>query len=244
MSELEGDTFGHGFVSAGFTASMSGYIDGRQYMATKMIATTLVGGTASRLSGGKFANGAATAAFSYAFASAADHSRRLDVNDVFDHYDIKSPNETVATDMPNETRSALRKFLRSPPGSRIGRAAINAGQKISLNLLTDGSGYAADFFLDGPNSVTYSLKMEEFLSNVGSYSQEYLGAGLDVLLAHEIGHTDIAASTFGYSYSGEFNWTNEFNAVRYVENPYRNFIGLSLRTTYSGRPIPLPLLGK
>ena len=74
MSELEGDKFGHGFVAAGLTESMSGYVNGSQRLETRVIAATLVGGTASRLSGGKFANGAVTAAFSYALSGLANHT--------------------------------------------------------------------------------------------------------------------------------------------------------------------------
>ena len=81
-SVLNGGKFGHGFVSAGFTQAFSGAIDkigGRigntfsgSYFTTanramRIIASAVVGGTASALTGGKFANGAITGAFSRGF---------------------------------------------------------------------------------------------------------------------------------------------------------------------------------
>lgn len=64
-----------------------------------------------------------------------------------------------------------------------------------------------------------------------------------MLLAHEIGHTPIAGADFGYSPVTSDANADEFNAVRFLENPYRRHLGLPLRTHYSGIPVPGPLLG-
>ena len=81
-SVLNGGKFGHGFASAGFTQALAGAIDkigGRignitkgDYFSTanrtmRIMASAVVGGTASAISGGKFANGAVTGAFSRGF---------------------------------------------------------------------------------------------------------------------------------------------------------------------------------
>jgi RHS repeat-associated protein len=81
-SVLNGGKFGHGFASAGFTQAFSGAIDkigGRignitkgDYFSTvnrtmRIVASAVVGGTASAMTGGKFANGAITGAFSRGF---------------------------------------------------------------------------------------------------------------------------------------------------------------------------------
>jgi RHS repeat-associated protein len=78
-SVMNGGKFGHGFVSAGFTQTFSGVIDkigGRivnsRYFnfanrAMRIVASAVVGGTASSITGGKFANGAITGAFSRGF---------------------------------------------------------------------------------------------------------------------------------------------------------------------------------
>jgi RHS repeat-associated protein len=82
MSVLQGGKFGHGFAAAGVTqafskaiGSIGGKINGAASAAwsdagnriRRVIAAAVVGGTASAVSGGKFANGAVTGAFSRAF---------------------------------------------------------------------------------------------------------------------------------------------------------------------------------
>ena len=81
-SVLSGGKFGHGFASAGLTQAFSGAIDkigGRignitsgSYFSTanralRIVASAVVGGTTSHITGGKFANGAITGAFSRGF---------------------------------------------------------------------------------------------------------------------------------------------------------------------------------
>lgn len=70
VSELSGGKFGHGFISAGIGSYLNGQIDLGSKFADGF-AAAIVGGTISEATGGKFANGAVTAAFSYAFSSAA-----------------------------------------------------------------------------------------------------------------------------------------------------------------------------
>ena len=81
-ADLQGGKFGHGFASAGFSAALKFYINdigGNQsansaianrdlvmlktYKAARVFAAAAVGGTASVISGGKFANGAMSGAF-------------------------------------------------------------------------------------------------------------------------------------------------------------------------------------
>ncbi|MCX2836472.1 DUF637 domain-containing protein [Microbulbifer thermotolerans] len=78
MSVLQGGKFGHGFVSAGLTQALSGGISkiggspqssgyfSAGNRALRIFAAAILGGTASKISGGKFANGAVTGAFSRA----------------------------------------------------------------------------------------------------------------------------------------------------------------------------------
>jgi len=73
LSDLQGGSFGHAFLAAGVTQAMSPQIDliyegrGGIYKAARVLAAGIVGGSTSKLTGGKFANGAITAAFSRAF---------------------------------------------------------------------------------------------------------------------------------------------------------------------------------
>ncbi len=73
FSKIQGGEFGHGFVSAGLTKGVmanSGFNYGNRdplmIMKRTMVAG-LLGGTTSHLTGGKFANGAVTAALAHAF---------------------------------------------------------------------------------------------------------------------------------------------------------------------------------
>jgi hypothetical protein len=70
-SVLNGGKFGHGFMSAGFTQTMGNvkgmFVDGATRIADRIsnaVKAAMIGGTASAISGGKFANGAVTGAFS------------------------------------------------------------------------------------------------------------------------------------------------------------------------------------
>jgi len=71
MSVVQGGTFGHGFASSAAGSLLSPVTMGASSMDPGLgfVAAIVVGGTISEIGGGKFANGAVTAAFSYAFAS-------------------------------------------------------------------------------------------------------------------------------------------------------------------------------
>jgi hypothetical protein len=77
-AELQGGKFGHGFFSAGFTKGVMGAagFNSADPSATDIAGQTAlaatVGGTVSEVTGGKFANGAQTAAIQYLFAQAAN----------------------------------------------------------------------------------------------------------------------------------------------------------------------------
>ena len=72
ISSAEGGKFSHSFLSAGFADLAGGPIDRIQgtdtlHVAERTAAAAVVGGTAERLGGGKFANGAVTGAFVHLF---------------------------------------------------------------------------------------------------------------------------------------------------------------------------------
>ncbi|WP_444896249.1 Ig-like domain-containing protein [Microbulbifer sp. SSSA005] len=76
-SVLRGGKFGHGFVSAGVNWSVSGKVDGvggsgPTGIAIRTVIRAVIGGTLSEATGGKFANGAATAAFASLVNSIGD----------------------------------------------------------------------------------------------------------------------------------------------------------------------------
>jgi len=75
-SSLQGGKFGHGFFSAGVTKGIGGaFLPGGDNLSSGEIAqgtvvSAVIGGTASKISGGKFANGAQTGAFQFLFNQA------------------------------------------------------------------------------------------------------------------------------------------------------------------------------
>ncbi|MGP9802960.1 FG-GAP-like repeat-containing protein [Rheinheimera sp. NSM] len=72
-ASLQGGKFGHGFFSAGVTKGAGGaFLPGGSNLSGGQVAygtvvSAVIGGTASEISGGKFINGAQTAAFQYLF---------------------------------------------------------------------------------------------------------------------------------------------------------------------------------
>src|SRR5690606_16772663 len=73
LNVLQGGKFGHGFISAGFTKfAITNWIDqigsdDRDGILGRTAIASVTGGTVSELTGGKFANGAQTAAFAHLF---------------------------------------------------------------------------------------------------------------------------------------------------------------------------------
>jgi len=63
---IQGSKFGHGFLSAGATQGLAGGIDKITDRTFRVMAAAAIGGTMSEITGGKFANGAVTGAFSRA----------------------------------------------------------------------------------------------------------------------------------------------------------------------------------
>ncbi len=72
-AQLSGGSFGHGFISAGVTKGAGGiFLPGGSNLTSKQIVSgsvisAVIGGTVSSLTGGKFANGAQTAAMQYLY---------------------------------------------------------------------------------------------------------------------------------------------------------------------------------
>jgi RHS repeat-associated protein len=77
LQHLQGGRFGSGFAAAGITQAFSGGIDNidpanlEGFSVQRVVAAAMLGGVVSDLTGGKFAHGALTSAFAYAFSSAA-----------------------------------------------------------------------------------------------------------------------------------------------------------------------------
>lgn len=201
-----------------------------------------------RCTGSRLQNGDGSCVSTGEVTTKASSTRSLDarsVDKVFTHSSTSGPQAGVRSNFPAQTKSALRRFLGSRVGAVIGRHAINTGEQINVVKLRSNAPYEPNFtggydLDEGGNFVVYSLEISRFLAS-NSNARELAGAPLSVYLAHEVGHTPLAASALGY---GAHNHTDpgEFNAVRYLENPYRSEIGMPLRAHYSGTRVPAPLI--
>jgi RHS repeat-associated protein len=199
-----------------------------------------------RCTGSHISNGDGSCASTGEFTTRAQSAKSLDarqVGKVFTHSSVfQLGRDAESSAFPKETRNALHKFLGSAVGGKIGREAVRTGKKIGLELLLPTSGYPG-VFATVDDVITYTLQWKQFIA-ANEFRYEFKGAGLDVLLAHEIGHTSIAGRTLGYRPSISNSDADEFNAVRYVENPYRGYLGIPLRTNYSGLKIPDPIISE
>lgn len=76
LAEVQGGKFQHGFAAGFFSSAAAPNITAKvNGDIAKTIASAFVGGTASSLGGGKFANGAVSGAFTYMFNQAQDGAR-------------------------------------------------------------------------------------------------------------------------------------------------------------------------
>lgn len=98
MSKLNGGRFAHGFISAGttqaFAKTIGGIGDGERSFgitAARVTSAAIVGGAASELSGGKFANGAVTGAFSRAFNDQLHDGNSSSGNNTLDRHGNPKP---------------------------------------------------------------------------------------------------------------------------------------------------------
>jgi hypothetical protein len=120
-----GGKFGHGFVSAGL-GSATLLVPGTQDPANGIVRTvvaSIVGGTSSRISGGKFANGAATAAFASIFSEvvsswAADSSRTRPENYTRDDFGAE-PSDPQAVYDDALSVSKDNPYIQAPEGLSV-----------------------------------------------------------------------------------------------------------------------------
>ncbi len=245
MSKLQGGKFGHGFLSAGVTQALSGGIDridstNQGVSFQRVMVAAMLGGTVSKATGGKFANGAITGAFSRAFNDERRSHRRPAAK--FSHYTCADESNCSSSTMTPELTNALSKIMKSDFGSKVSNAS---GLEFAL---IGGDSFFAYTVED--NRIFYSLELPKSeLAGDGLDS-----AGMDVLIMHEIGHTPAGSAAYGMkplkvtqTWEGNTFTTRgaraeEFRTVRDFENPYRADQGLPLRRSYfKENDIPKPL---
>ncbi|MBN0989879.1 hypothetical protein [Amphritea pacifica] len=153
-SRLQGGRFVHGFMSSAFTKAVSGKVSrgfgADKYMkrVTGAITAGIIGGTASRLGSGSFANGAQTSAFQYLFNEVSEVFTRAikDVPRMFsqwfkDQAMIYNPEERVVMGDLSIAYSAAA--LTTPCTVVCGLSALAIDVRLSLDSLVRSKYYEA-----------------------------------------------------------------------------------------------------
>ena len=107
-----GGRFGSAFVSAGLTKGIMGqlsYDDSPQAVAGRTVLASVIGGTASVLTGGKFANGASTAAIAHLLN--AEGSKNTNTNDAPEENNEQDKNNKQGNDVEKIQDGFNKKIL-------------------------------------------------------------------------------------------------------------------------------------
>ena len=156
-AELQGESFGHGFFSAGLSKLVMGQFKYKdtswRAIAGRTTVAAAVGGTISEVTGGKFANGARTAAMAHLLNGERSAIReRLAAQQTKDTWDpvtnerIKGLHPDVqgnATNFVNEVESELGIQLRVTQGTRTSAeqdALYAQGRTAPDQIVTDARG--------------------------------------------------------------------------------------------------------
>lgn len=239
-STISGGKFGHGFRNSAIGAAaggVAGRVTGKLEGFRGFVARTIAGGTVSELSGGKFRNGAISAAFAAAGDSSTprskgpvDGDKSPSVEDLFEHSTgdvVDGHIESEASSMPDSTKLALEKVMRSPLGEKVIEYHSETGQKIPI-ILTANEGLW--FTVPTPGDpIFYTTNLSKYLEGYkvtpGDGTRD---ATLASQLAHEIGHYVEP----NYEPGMKALRQHELDITERYENVYRDFAGLSRRCTY------------
>ncbi|MCJ8271289.1 MAG: RHS repeat-associated core domain-containing protein, partial [Psychrosphaera sp.] len=168
MSSLQGGKFGHGFFAAGATEALSPQIGriyqgkGGIYRVARVMVAAAVGGTVSKLTGGKFGNGAVTGAFSRAF-NAESHDEVDFTDELVDKRYSKEPMIEADIAVTVKSRAGV-----------VTSTSIFSGQKTkSVNLVEIPTGIRNPLVnqdviigvtVDSNNRGVYDLQLQQSLS--------------------------------------------------------------------------------
>ena len=187
-SELNGGRFGSGFLSAGLSAVLAPHMEtGNSFQDG--LSAAVMGGTISAMTGGKFANGAATAAFSFSFKELMDSQVESygPAGAVSEGNYISSPWD-VPDYMAPRVRLAFSGDVTAYDVNALitGAAAYYRSQGVSLNFMVVP--------LTTKNSLRINIEGMFFRSSVSfnffgrvSLMELSLMAGVDVF-THELAH--------------------------------------------------------
>jgi RHS repeat-associated protein len=188
-STLNGGKFGHGFFSAGVTKGIGGAFlpSGDQLSSGQIAKGTLVsavtGGTASKISGGKFANGAQTGAFQYLFNQAQESIKKWSYENQLKKGTLRQGVDAVGIVKPSESSAARRLFVPKGAfafmahGNEDGISLNYSGIPSSLEEIDEflsANGYRGDKPILALACDLASSNMGQILAN--HYNQPVIGA--------------------------------------------------------------------
>jgi len=174
---LQGGRFGNGFVSAGASAVLSPIPEvAAEGAAGQTVIAAVIGGTVSELSGGKFANGAITAAFQFAVGRglAADSGGERGA----DSFAEEISGEVSVTGCQDSSgcysfaegwRDSLPEYLRPEIDAGVSQAAVDVLTPLRLGRTYEWVGYIHISGPTGAYAATEPLKV--YTQQVGNAQQ-------------------------------------------------------------------------
>ncbi len=250
-SELQGGKFGHGFISAGLGASVSVIpgLDGKTFGAAFARAgvSAIVGGTSTAITGGKFANGAASGALVSTISSAASGLGKKHVDPAPEpptpSIDTGSA-PSVGTPKIEPTSGVVAideaQVIPEAPSVYRGRYSPNAMQEVTV--------YARGPVFDPTAGVSTGLLMTAtaaeglaagYRHRNADYSKNIINAGKKAAGAYGVGRASYGVYKAGeYAYSSMSNSQKAafWNGVNEIINP-----GASITEASGGGPVLDPI---
>lgn len=121
----------HGFFSTGLTQGSSRLVGKLGSRLGRILAAAALGGAVSEVTGGKFANGAVTGAFSHAFNDLVHDTNDLSIND---------EERKFASEGDRESFWESRLERGDPPASTALKIFWNQGSGVFADALAMGAG--------------------------------------------------------------------------------------------------------
>jgi RHS repeat-associated protein len=259
-SMLQGGKFGHGFASAGLGASigqaMGGFAKGAGNglkNLRKFIAKTVVGGTISEATGGKFANGAAGAAFAWVVSASSSIDRDQSLNDnekskILDDTKNHGPGrelydgqvvvkkygsaDAVVSDSELATvRSDLEMIFNDggSNGSRL-QQSIMAGEPTTI-ILNDSEANIGRL-----NARLLAIDLNTDLEFLNAATNNFQRFSTTRILAHELSHSNLGLLDEGVPFTMDFfgkeKTITPYPSVRFTDGVMRGING-SVRKSYN-----------
>lgn len=207
-SVANGGEFGHGFISAGLGSLVGGMVQGINSNVGRVLARALLSGTVSKISGGKFANGAISGAFAQAMAedwggtsstSSSSSKSKVDMNG--DPIPVISRNHAVDTGLglSIENGKLVGELSVACSSSVQGlcsriveqiNSISSANEFLDINVsLANGSqaDFSIGFYSEGFNAQGELTAGEWFPSTKTLSLNTYLGIDNETI-RHEFGH--------------------------------------------------------